>query len=108
MRSFVDTRRRVAELLLRGLTSAEVLVRGRRANRWHLRRRLVAEGLKPAHCEHCLLDTWRGRPLSLQLHHVNGDGADNRLENLEVLCPNCHSQTDTWGGRNRRGELAAA
>ncbi len=39
--------------------------------------------------------------LSLELHHVNGDGQDNRLENLMLLCPNCHSQTDTWGARNK-------
>ena len=36
----------------------------------------------------------------MQLHHVNGDGRDNRLDNLELLCPNCHSQTETYGGRN--------
>jgi 5-methylcytosine-specific restriction endonuclease McrA len=36
----------------------------------------------------------------MQLHHVNGDGLDNRLENLELLCANCHSQTETYGGRN--------
>ena len=39
-------------------------------------------------------------PLNAQLHHKNGDGTDNRLENVEFLCPNCHSQTDTYGGRN--------
>jgi hypothetical protein len=44
----------------------------------------------------------------MQLHHVNGDGLDNRLENLELLCANCHSQTETYGGRNghRRKRMA--
>ena len=36
----------------------------------------------------------------MQLHHVNGQGKDNRLENILFLCPNCHAQTETWGGRN--------
>jgi hypothetical protein len=38
----------------------------------------------------------------MALHHINGDRFDNRVENLELLCPNCHSQTDTFGGRNSR------
>ena len=41
-----------------------------------------------------------GRATECPLHHKNGDGTDNRLENIEFLCPNCHSQTDTYGGRN--------
>jgi 5-methylcytosine-specific restriction endonuclease McrA len=63
--------------------------------------RLRLAGLKHECCEQCGLTDWRNRPLSLELHHVNGDGRDNRLENLMLLCPNCHSQTDTWGARNK-------
>jgi hypothetical protein len=48
----------------------------------------------------CGISEWRDRPLSLELHHRNGEKHDNRLENLALLCPNCHSQTDSWGGRN--------
>lgn len=70
-------------------------------NRNHLRLRLLADGLKDARCERCGLTEWLGKPAPLQLHHVNGDGRDNRPENLQILCPNCHSQTDSWGGRNR-------
>lgn len=76
--------------------------------RHHLKRRLMDVGLLPTHCQSCGISAWRERPLSLELHHVNGDGSDNRLENLEVLCPNCHSQTDSWGGRNRRSLRAKA
>jgi HNH endonuclease/Winged helix-turn-helix DNA-binding len=79
---------------------AELLVVGRRRNRGHLKRRIVAAGLREDRCERCGIDEWQGKPLSMQLHHINGDGLDNRLENLELLCANCHSQTDTYGGRN--------
>jgi hypothetical protein len=44
---------------------------------------------------------WRGRALSLQLDHIDGNGRDHRLENLRMLCLNCHSQTDTFGVKNR-------
>lgn len=78
------------------------LVRGRDTNRTHLKRRLLAAGLKRNVCEECGLAEWRGRPLSMALHHVNGDGRDNRLENLRLLCPNCHAQTENFSGRGRR------
>lgn len=78
------------------------LVRGRRVSRTHLKGRLVAEGLKKQECEDCGLRSWRGKPLSMALHHVNGDGDDNRLENLQLLCPNCHSQTHNFSGRGMK------
>jgi 5-methylcytosine-specific restriction endonuclease McrA len=67
-----------------------------------LRRRLIASGFLEAKCSNCGLDSWLGRALPLHLDHVNGDHTDNRLENLRILCPNCHSQTDTWCGVDRR------
>jgi hypothetical protein len=67
-----------------------------------LRQRLIAEGLKAPRCENCGLSSWRGELLPLALDHINGDPHDNRLENLRILCPNCHSLTDTWCGRKNR------
>jgi 5-methylcytosine-specific restriction endonuclease McrA len=78
-----------------------VLAAGRPRNRNHVKLRILSAGLKEEACEVCGLTEWRGRPLSLELHHANGDGLDNRLDNLMLLCPNCHSQTDTWGGKNK-------
>ena len=48
----------------------------------------------------CNKGEWLGKPLVLQLDHINGVRDDHRLENLRFLCPNCHSQTDTYGGKN--------
>jgi DNA-binding transcriptional ArsR family regulator len=77
-----------------------LLVAGPRRNRNHIKRRLFDAGVKMRRCESCGLSDWRGQPISLALHHVNGDRHDNRLENLQILCPNCHGLTDTWAGRN--------
>ncbi|MGI8597174.1 MAG: HNH endonuclease [Thermoleophilaceae bacterium] len=71
-----------------------------RASRGSIKRRLISLGLKSGSCERCGINSWRDRPLTIALHHVHGEGGDNRLENLQFLCPNCHSQTDSYGGRN--------
>lgn len=54
-------------------------------------------------CECCGLSEWQGKPLSLELHHVDGNRTNNVRENLQILCPNCHSQTDNWRSRNKKG-----
>jgi DNA-binding CsgD family transcriptional regulator/5-methylcytosine-specific restriction endonuclease McrA len=87
---------------------SELCVAGTYRGRHNLKLRLLNAGLKDGRCEHCGRSAWRGKPLNLALHHVNGDRLDNRLENLELLCPNCHSQTDTYSGRNGHRRPAGA
>lgn len=66
-----------------------------------LRLRLLKEGLKEHRCEKCNNTEWLGQPIALELEHTNGSHTDNRIENLMLLCPNCHSQTHTYRGKNK-------
>lgn len=68
-----------------------------------LKKRLVEEGIKKDVCELCgCPNNWNGKPLVLQLDHINGDHSDNRLENLRIVCPNCHSQTETFSNKRAK------
>lgn len=81
---------------------AEVLVRDSTYNRGSLKTRLYREGIKRPICELCGQgEEWGGARMSMILDHINGDGTDNRLENLRIVCPNCNATFETHCGRNK-------
>ena len=69
------------------------------SNMTKFKSRLIKANLIEYKCSCCGITEWNGKPLTLQLHHINGNNRDNRLENLQMLCPNCHSQTDNYCGQ---------
>lgn len=83
-----------------------ILVENSTVTNSYLKKRILEAELLPNECSVKLCptnqaSTWCGLPLVLQLDHINGIHTDNRLENLRLLCPNCHSQTDTWCGKKK-------
>lgn len=80
----------------------DILVEHSNYQSFKLKKRLFKEGLKTKVCECCGLSKWQNKEIPLELHHINGVNTDNRLENLQILCPNCHALTDTYRGHNIR------
>lgn len=65
-----------------------------------IRNKLIAEGVKTHQCEMCQRTSWLGRPIPLELHHIDGNKLNNTKNNFKLLCPNCHALTDSYRGRN--------
>lgn len=100
---FDPARAREGNLRSRKRPLGEVLVEGSTYSRQHVKRRLFREGLKEPRCEMCGQDeNWQGRRMAMILDHINGVRNDNRLENLQIVCPNCAATLDTHCGRKNR------
>ncbi|GAB2446949.1 HNH endonuclease [Streptomyces incanus] len=85
----------------------DILVKhaGKRRTKTALLRRALCEVGVPNECAECGTGPdWLGKPMTLEIDHIDGDWSDDRRENLRLLCPNCHASTDTWcrGGRDRQ------
>lgn len=72
-----------------------------------IKKRLVKSQAITYECSVCKIKDWQEKAISLHLDHINGDPLDHRIENLRLLCPNCHSQTNTYCSRNRKGKVPA-
>ena len=65
------------------------------------RKRLIEEGIKEAKCEICQLSEWMGKPIPLELHHIDFNHYNNNLSNLQILCSNCHMQAHNYNNNYR-------
>ena len=72
-----------------------------------LKKRLIKEKFLVSECSSCSLAKWLEKPIPLELDHLNGNSSDNRLENLRLLCPNCHALTPTYRGKNIKFKLSS-
>lgn len=84
----------------------QILVKNYEYSSNKLRKRLINEGIKEHKCECCGLSEWLGDPIPLELDHIDGDHYNNTLENLKILCPNCHAKTPTYRGKNKRSKTS--
>ena len=68
---------------------------------YKLKARIIKENILPHQCNFCKNTEWLQNPIPLELHHKDGNHENNNLNNLELLCPNCHALTDTYRGKNQ-------
>ena len=90
------------ERRLSNRTDDEIFANGARIKVDNLKKAYIERVLHgKAHCELCGLESWRGKEIIFQIHHIDGNHMNHEKANLQLLCPNCHSQTDTFSNRKR-------
>ncbi len=85
----------------------EHLIEKSKLSRYTLKKSLIRLKLLTNKCYICNINEWMGDLITLQIDHINGVRNDNRIENLRLLCPNCHSQTDTFTGKNKKNSIVS-
>jgi len=81
--------------------TAEEYIKGTCVRSHILKTKLIRDGIKEPKCEICGLEEWNGKPIPLELHHIDGNHYNNELDNLQILCPNCHAQQSGNSGANK-------
>lgn len=88
--------------LIKNKTNKEIFNSNVHIHRDTLKRAYIDRVLQGIpHCENCGIKNWNNKPIIFQLHHINGDSKDHSIENLKLLCPNCHSQTENFSNKKR-------
>lgn len=85
-----------------GKLSAEEYAKRSYVSAHKLKLRLISEGIKQHQCEVCGIEEWMGKKVPIELDHIDGNHYNNDFKNLRIICPNCHAQTDTHSGKNRK------
>lgn len=83
------------------VTNREMFVENSSHANSAIKKRIADGNLIDYKCQRCGIDSWNGESITLELDHINGKNNDHRIENLRFLCPNCHSQTETYKGKNK-------
>ena len=84
------------------ISHEDILSGNNKLSSYNLKNRLLNLKIKEYKCEICNLNEWQEKTITLELHHMDGNRYNNKLDNLQILCPNCHSQTHTYRRSNKR------